>query len=579
MRGVALGLLTVYQATISPDKSFLFRGRLGGRICSHVPHCSEYARECFQKYHFFTALHYTMERVSSCVPRYETQYDPSSYRVVFFSSAPIWVPFMQEIAKDPRFDLVWVVTMPDAPVGRWMKLQENIMKQEAKKLIESWELRTDAPVLKASKVVLLHGKDATPEDKRYPWFIDEMKKKNISILAPSLPKKNDPVLEERLAEIDTLCIDEHTLVIGHSRGWVALLRWIETRKKAVWKIVLVATNDSVSNEDKHWFFSHSDYAYDEIKKNCSDITVLHSLDDTTVPFAHWEKIAAWLWAKTWFPKWLGHFWKNLGWRFEELLPFVFVNNIHTPRSLRLDSKKYASDAHTFKQRASDVQPDLFVVIAYGHIMQQRVLDLPRFWSINVHGSLLPEYRGASPLQSIFLDGKEKTGLTIMHMDAWVDTWDMIDTLETPVPLSRTVRDLIEWIKDKWPLFLTETLRNRGKWTLPRKQQNNELASWCRKFEKEDWLIDPLTDNMLEVRQKRQAFALWPKLYFFWWEKRISIDSIVLKHGVSRDDLWGRLITKSENSYLLHSAVWDIRLVPEGKKWVRWDEFVNGYGKL
>lgn len=75
-----------------------------------------------------------MERVSSCVPRYEKQYDPSSYRVVFFSSSPIGIPFMKHLAEDSRFDLVGVVTMPDAPVGRGMHIQENIIKQEAKKI-------------------------------------------------------------------------------------------------------------------------------------------------------------------------------------------------------------------------------------------------------------------------------------------------------------------------------------------------------------------------------------------------------------------------------------------------------------
>jgi len=87
---------------------------------------------------------------------------------------------------------------------------------------------------------------------------------------------------------------------------------------------------------------------------------------------------------------------------------VFSASISTPRSLRLDSKKYATDAQTFQQWVSDLHPDLFVVIAYGHIMPQRVLDIPVFGSINVHGSLLPAYRGASPLQSVFLEGNKET---------------------------------------------------------------------------------------------------------------------------------------------------------------------------
>jgi methionyl-tRNA formyltransferase len=94
-----------------------------------------------------------------------------------------------------------------------------------------------------------------------------------------------------------------------------------------------------------------------------------------------------------------------------------TDNVTTPLSLRLDSKKYAPDAEAFQQWVNNLKPDLFVVIAYGHIMPQWVLDIPVFGSINVHGSLLPEYRGASPLQSVFLDGKLETGITIMKMDA------------------------------------------------------------------------------------------------------------------------------------------------------------------
>jgi methionyl-tRNA formyltransferase len=387
---IALRCIDLYQATLSPDKSPVFRHFLKGRVCAHEPHCSAYGRECFEKYPFFTAVHYTMERVATCVPRFEKQYDPSSYRVVFFSSSPIGVPFLQHLADDPRFDLVGVVTMPDAPVGRGMKVQENIIK------VESWKLNVE-------------------------------------------------------------------------------------------------------------------------------------------------------------------------------------NNILTPRSLRLDSKKYAADAQAFQQWASDLKPDLFVVIAYGHIMPQRVLDIPVFGSINVHGSLLPEYRGASPLQSVFLDGKSETGLTIMKMDAGVDTWGMIKKTKTALPLSRTVIDLIAWIKQVWPKFLNDTLWQWGKWLVEAEAQDETKASLCRKFEKEDGLIDPFQDGMLEVRQKRQAFALWPKLYFFWEGKRITISTFTLHASVSRLTLqWAPLISHIWSTYQLHPAVQEIGLLPEGKKLLSWEQFVHGY---
>jgi methionyl-tRNA formyltransferase len=79
--------------------------------------------------------------------------------------------------------------------------------------------------------------------------------------------------------------------------------------------------------------------------------------------------------------------------------------ITTPPSLRLTSKKYATEATMFQTWLEKKKPDLLVVIAYGKIIPQHILDIPAIAPINVHGSLLPEYRGASPIQSVFLDGK------------------------------------------------------------------------------------------------------------------------------------------------------------------------------
>lgn len=448
-----------------------------------------------------------------------------------------------------------------------MKVQENVIKKEAKR-IDNGQWTVD-------NVILLHWKNASPKDKWYPWFIEEVKKRDLSVVAPHLPNSDNPVLEERLQVLDSLEINTDTCVVAHSRWWVALLRWIETRKKPIWKIILVGTNDSVYTETQNGFFSDVDYAYEVIRTYCANITVLHSQDDQTVPFAHWEKIATWLHANKRFPNGYGHFWRNLNWSFGELLNFVFPKSITTPRSLRLDSKKYAVDAQEFQHWVSDLKPDLFVVIAYGHIMPQWVLDIPVFWSINIHGSLLPEYRGASPLQSVFLDGKSETGITVMKMDAWVDTGGMIKKLTTPLSLHRTVIDLIEWIKNQWPAFLNNVLRDWCKWLLDAQSQDNQKATLCRKFEKEDGLIDPFHDSVRDIRKKRQAFALWPKLYFYLDEKRISIDWLILQDEITWDSLDEKPLFTNNS---IHPAVSSIRLTPEGKKPLSREEFVNWFIK-
>lgn len=131
---LALFLIYLRSKTFS-SHTWIFKDILyTEKVCTHHPHCSKYAKECFQKYDFFTALKYTMSRISNCKPDNKINYDPSSYKVVYFSSALIWVPFLEEMVKDKRFDVVGVVTMPDAPFWRWQKFKENIVAEKAKEL-------------------------------------------------------------------------------------------------------------------------------------------------------------------------------------------------------------------------------------------------------------------------------------------------------------------------------------------------------------------------------------------------------------------------------------------------------------
>ena len=133
-----------------------------------------------------------------------TIYDPHYYKVVFCSSAPIGVPFLEKLQADPRFEVTGVVTMPDAPAGRGMKMQDNVVKIKAKALQGENNI---------SKVVLIHGKDTNPTEKWYPSFIQDMKEKDIPIFAPTLAKPNDPILQEWIQAIEKTNPDENTILI------------------------------------------------------------------------------------------------------------------------------------------------------------------------------------------------------------------------------------------------------------------------------------------------------------------------------------------------------------------------------
>lgn len=146
------------------------------------------------------------------------------------------------------------------------------------------------------KVVLIHGKDTDPSQKWYPWFGDEVKKMGYEFVAPVLPRAADPIMEEWLAAINKVEPDEDTIFVGHSRGGVAIMRWLEKQRpgKKVKKVILVATNSgrlkdkAVPSESNYGFYTNEGYNFEKIKSHCNDFVILHSRDDKWVPFSAGE---------------------------------------------------------------------------------------------------------------------------------------------------------------------------------------------------------------------------------------------------------------------------------------------------
>lgn len=246
--------------------------------------------------------------------------------------------------------------------------------------------------------------------------------------------------------------------------------------------------------------------------------------------------------------------------------------IQTPRKINLET---SIEGKNFYDRLQAKSPDFLVVIAYGKLMPVSLLELPTFAPINVHGSLLPQYRGASPLQSVFLDQQTQTGITIMHMDAGMDTGAIVDRLAFKLPFDRTVKTLIEKIQETWPQFLNDTLRSYAKGALHATPQDESQSTTCQKITKHDGEIAPASDSLAGIYAKYRAYALRPKIRFTHQEKTVVIESLILDadlYAAGKDQpLW-------DSSYRLHPAIKTLSLKPEGKKSMDRTSFKNGYLK-
>ena len=129
----------------------------------------------------------------------------------------------------------------------------------------------------------------------------------------------------------------------------------------------------------------------------------------------------------------------------------------------------------FIEEIKTLNPDLIVVVAYGKILPQELLDIPRLGCINVHGSLLPKYRGAAPIQWAVLNGDKKTGITTMYMDAGMDTGDMILKEEVEIGDNETTGELWDRLKIVGANLLVKTLKQIEDGTAPRIKQEGEFT--------------------------------------------------------------------------------------------------------
>ncbi|MFN8489853.1 MAG: methionyl-tRNA formyltransferase [Caldilineaceae bacterium] len=168
-------------------------------------------------------------------------------------------------------------------------------------------------------------------------------------------------------------------------------------------------------------------------------------------------------------------------------------------------------------------PDLFVVAAYGLILPKSVLQIPTFGAINVHASLLPAYRGASPIAAAILDGQAETGVTIMLMDEGMDTGPALAQTRQPIQSSDTTATLTERLADQGARLLVETLPRWQRGELPPIPQSAlpGEASICRMIAKEAGQID-WSQSAARIERMTRAYTPWPSAFTTWQGEMFKI---------------------------------------------------------
>ncbi len=231
--------------------------------------------------------------------------------------------------------------------------------------------------------------------------------------------------------------------------------------------------------------------------------------------------------------------------------------------------------------------DLYIVAAFGQILPQPVLDQPRFGTLNIHASLLPKYRGVSPIAEAILQGDDQAGVTIMLLDAGIDTGPMLLKRSIPISNEDTTGSLTTKLAHLGAEALIEAMPLWIQGKLAPQTQDDSLASYTHMLRKEDGAINWDIPAMTLARQVR-AYTPWPGAYTYWRGKLLKIISAHAHEQPSgetgqtqpgtvsiRTEQGQKMLTIASDSGMLVVE----RLQLEGKKALSADEFLRGYGQI
>jgi methionyl-tRNA formyltransferase len=229
--------------------------------------------------------------------------------------------------------------------------------------------------------------------------------------------------------------------------------------------------------------------------------------------------------------------------------------ILTPSPVKKEAKllKIGYDLEEIKK----IKPDLIITAAYGKIIPKEILEIPEYGALNVHPSLLPKYRGPSPIQTAILNGDKETGITIMLMDQEMDHGPIIAQDRCKIGETTTCQELEKILANQGAKLLIETIPKWIKREIKAKEQDHSKASYTKIIKKEDGKID-WNKSAQEIERKIRAFDPWPGAFTFIKKKDKKIRIKILKAELSKD----KLIIK--------------KLQPEAKKPMSFEEFKKGY---
>ncbi len=231
----------------------------------------------------------------------------------------------------------------------------------------------------------------------------------------------------------------------------------------------------------------------------------------------------------------------------------------------------------FIRQIQNLNPDVIVVAAFGQILPKAILDIPKYGCINVHASLLPRYRGAAPIQWAVIDGEKETGVTIMLMDAGLDTGDMLKKAVVKLEEKETGGSLHDKLAVIGGDLLIETLKELEAGSITREKQDDHLSNYAKMLNKALGCID-FQKSAVEIERLIRGLNPWPSAYTGLDDKTLKIwNAKVIDREYEGEP--GEVVEVDKSTMIVKTGAGALALETvqlEGKKRMEIDAFLRGY---
>lgn len=223
------------------------------------------------------------------------------------------------------------------------------------------------------------------------------------------------------------------------------------------------------------------------------------------------------------------------------------------------------------------EADIYIVAAFGQILSQEILDIPKFGCLNIHASLLPKYRGASPIQHVIIDGEKKTGVTIMQMNAGLDTGDMLYKKEVVIEEDDTFETLHDKLMVIGGQAIVEMLPLLEAGKITPEKQNDEESNYASLISKSMGIIDFNKESIVIDRLVR-GMNPWPSAYTYYNGKQLKVWKVKVSGQDNESTEPGTVIAVNKDSIEVSCAkgsilIYELQL--EGKKRMSAHDFLLG----